>query len=67
MRNVVLYSTNCPKCVVLKRKLDELNVEYSENNDVDVMLRLGITQAPMLEVDGKLLDFTQAIALLREV
>lgn len=58
--NIVLYSTGCPKCKVLKQKLDSKPIQYTENNSVDEMLALGITQAPVLSVDGKLLTFVEA-------
>jgi len=58
--NVVLYSTDCPKCKVLKQKLDSKAIEYTENHSVDEMLALGIAQAPVLSVGGELLSFAQA-------
>lgn len=58
---VILYSTGCPKCRVLKQKLDSKSIQYQEENSVDVMLSLGIMQAPVLSVNGKLLPFAQAI------
>ena len=35
---VILYSTGCPKCRVLKTKLDKKNINYIENNDVEEMI-----------------------------
>lgn len=60
-KSVVLYSTGCPKCGILKRKLDERGVVYETVSDVDEMLRLGINSAPYLGVDDKLMDFNQAV------
>lgn len=57
---VILYSTGCPKCRVLKQKLDSKSIHYAEENSVDVMLSLGIMQVPVLSVDGKLLSFSEA-------
>ena len=57
---VILYSTNCPKCQVLKKKLDSKSIQYTVETSVDTMLYLGITQVPVLSVDGGLLSFTQA-------
>lgn len=57
----ILYSTGCPKCEVLKKKLAEKGVQYTENNSVDEMLALGITQVPVLGNNGTLMDFKQAI------
>ena len=59
--NVILYSTGCPKCQVLTKKLDAAGISYSVITDVAEMLTIGIKSAPMLEVDGKLMDFSGAI------
>lgn len=58
---IVLYSTGCPKCGVLKKKLEEKNIPYTENNSVDEMLALGITQVPMLGIDEAIFDFKAAV------
>ena len=58
---VVFYSTHCPKCSVLEKKLKQANIEYTEINDVGTMLAKGTTSAPNLEVDGKLMGFTEAV------
>lgn len=57
---VILYSTGCPKCSVIKKKLDAKDIEYTENNDVDAMVALGVSQVPVLSVDGELLSFVEA-------
>ena len=57
---VILYSTNCPKCQVLKKKLDSKSIQYTVETSVDTMLSLGITQVPVLSVGVGLLSFTQA-------
>lgn len=57
---IVLYSTGCPKCKILKQKLDNKNVEYRECDSVDEMLEIGITQVPVLSVDGELFPFAAA-------
>lgn len=61
MIDVILYSTGCPRCNVLKKKLNEKGINFSENNSVEEMLSMGIMEAPMLRVDGELLDFTKAV------
>ena len=58
---VILYSTHCPKCRVLETKLKQKNIEYEECNDIEEMLKLGIQEAPQLEVDGKLMTFGEAV------
>ena len=57
---VILYSTGCPKCRVLKQKLDSKSIQYQEENSVDVMFSLGIREAPMLSVNGELMSFPKA-------
>ena len=66
MVEAILYSTGCPKCHTLERKLDEKHVSYEIVSDVDIMGRLGIQQVPVLEVDGKMLDFSEAIRWVNE-
>lgn len=58
--SIILYSTGCPKCKVLKKKLDSKDISYVENNDINEMQSLGITQVPVLSVDGELLPFLKA-------
>lgn len=57
---IILYSTGCPKCEVLKKKLKAKNIEYVENNNVEDMESLGIDQVPVLSVEGNLMSFAEA-------
>lgn len=57
---IILHSTGCPKCEVLKKKLKAKNIEYVENNNVEDMESLGIDQVPVLSVDGNLMGFAEA-------
>ena len=59
--NVVLYSTGCPRCKILKSKLDKKGITYSVVDDVDKMLNMGMTVVPVLEVDGVRMSFKEAI------
>ena len=61
---VVLYTTGCPRCKILKKKLDEAGIEYTENNNVDEMLSLGINEVPVLKVNGELLNYNSSIEWL---
>jgi len=63
---VVFYTTDCPRCSVLKQKLTEHGVNFVENHSVDEMTALGLMQAPALMVDGNLLDFAQAVKWANE-
>lgn len=60
---ITLYSTGCPKCKVLKMKLEQKGIEFTECNDTDKMQELGISTVPMLQVDdGEIMNFTSAVA-----
>ena len=61
---VTLYSTHCPKCMVLETKLKQNNIEFNIETDTKKMIEKGFTCAPMLEADDKLMDFGEAIKWL---
>ena len=61
MTNIILYSTGCPRCDVLKDKLDNKAITYSINNSIDEMTNLGISEVPILCVDGQLMKFKDAV------
>lgn len=64
--NVILYSTGCPRCSMIKRVLDSKKVEYTEINDIDKMTELGFTTVPMLDVDGDVMSYAKATKFLME-
>lgn len=64
---ITLYSTHCPKCKVIETKLKQAGLAYTEFDDIDKILSMGIKTAPMLEVDGKLMDFSEANRFLKGV
>lgn len=64
--NIILYTTHCPKCKVLQKKLNQNNISYIINQDIDKMLQLDILSAPALEINNTILDFGQAIQWLKE-
>ena len=45
---VILYSTGCPKCKVLKAKLDGKEISYDIISDTSVMVNKGIETVPVL-------------------
>lgn len=64
---ITMYSTGCPKCVILKNKLDKKKIVYEENNSVEEMSKIGIKSVPALLVDGKLLDFSAAVKWVNSI
>lgn len=65
--SVILYSTGCPKCTILKTKMDSKNIKYETVSDVDLMQQKGFMTLPMLEVDGDVMEFGDAIRWLNGV
>lgn len=61
---IILYSTNCPKCNVLKQKLTKKNIMFEEVNDIELIISKGFSAVPMLEIDGKSLNFVDANSLV---
>lgn len=37
---IILYSTECPNCNVLKMKLDNSNIEYNIENNISKIVEL---------------------------
>ena len=63
---IILYSTGCPKCKVLERKLHDKGIYYTKNKSLNEMERLGFTTVPVLYVSGKYLKFNEAVKWINE-
>lgn len=66
MGKVILYEHGCPRCKVLKSKLDQKGIKYENISDVEVMKTKGFTEAPKLDVEGKIMDFKEAVEWIGE-
>ena len=65
MGKVILYQHGCPRCKVLKMKLDEKGIQYDEVTDIEVMKEKGFQEAPKLEADGVVMNFKEAVEWLK--
>lgn len=65
--NVILYSTNCPKCIVLEKKLNEKKIDFTKVADIEEMKKENIYSAPYLKVDGLLMSFYEAIQYINSI
>lgn len=64
---ITLYSTGCPRCTVLEKKLEQKNIEYSKVTDVDAMVAMGIRSVPMLQIDDAApMDYMTAVNWVKE-
>lgn len=61
MEDLILYTTGCPRCKQLEKKLKEKGVEYTKVTDTNKMIEMGLFEVPMLEVNGKRLDYQMAL------
>lgn len=60
MDNITLYTTHCPQCNVLQKKLDAAGVEYEVSEDIQKMLELGYMSAPLLMINDEPYTFKEA-------
>lgn len=62
MEKIVLYSTGCPMCKILEKKLAQKNVKYQLCNDTEAMMNMGFQSVPMLAVGDKIYNFREAVS-----
>lgn len=65
---ITIYSkVGCPKCKVLKMKLDQKGMEYDECQDQEKMAGLGFKSLPVLDVDGTVMKFEDAVKYVNQL
>lgn len=64
--NIILYSTHCPKCTVLEKKLQKANIDFKICDDERIMEEYNFPSLPMLQIDTSILDFSAAIKWVGE-
>lgn len=64
---IELFSTGCPKCNILEKKLTQKNIPFTKNNNIKELIQKGFTSAPILKVEGEYLEFADAIKYINEV
>ena len=65
MGQIILYEHGCPRCKVLKMKLDQKGIKYETVNDISIMQTKGFNEAPKLEVEGVIMGFKDAVDWLK--
>lgn len=62
MEKMVLYTTGCPKCRILEKKLLDKSIGFEKCDDKEVMSSLGMVSLPMLRLDdGRMLGYFEAV------
>ena len=64
--SIILYTNHCPCCQVLESQLKAASLPYKIFDDTEQMLTMGMTHMPMLRVDSNLMNFSAALAWLKE-
>ena len=66
MDKITLYSTHCPKCRVVEKKLQQKNLEFEvvDAKDpvvMDMLMGKGFRQMPILQVGENMIGFGEAV------
>lgn len=61
--NIVLYTIDCPNCLILEKKLKAKNINAIRVSDKDAIIAKGFGESsfPILEVDGVVMNYKTAI------
>ena len=66
MDKITLYSTGCPKCRVIEKKLAQKNIEVNiidckaDQTYISMLSGKGFQSMPILQVGDNFFDFTKA-------
>lgn len=62
MKAIVYTNVGCPRCEIIKEKLEQKGIKYEEVSDFDRdwLAGLGFSILPVVEHDGVLMDFATA-------
>lgn len=63
---IIMYSTHCPKCLILEKKLNEAGVDYKVCEDKQIMTEKGFDLMPVLDVNGQVMNFSEAVKWVNE-
>jgi hypothetical protein len=64
--DLVLFSTGCPKCTILKKKLDSKNIKYEVTDNLEPLVENHIMSIPVLykRSEDKYMTFADAVAFV---
>lgn len=66
IKMITVYTVGCPRCLILEKKLVQANISYRVCEDKEKMIARGIDHLPVMEVDGKMLGFAEAVKWINE-
>lgn len=67
MSEITLYTTHCPQCMVLEKKLNNASINYTTEENLEKIEELGFLAAPILKVDDKYMIFKEACDWIKNI
>lgn len=64
---ITLYTTGCPACSILEKKMKIKKIAYKICNDTAEMIKLGFDRVPVLKVDNNILYFEDAVKYINNL
>ena len=64
---VILYTTNCPQCMMLEGALKNKKVPFQTVYGEEEIIKRGYRSAPILEHDGKTMSFAEAVRWVNQI
>ena len=68
---MIVYTTNCPKCMLLEKKLKEKNIKFEKESDIETIMlkaeKFNLNSVPFIEVDKDVLPFEEAMEYIKGV
>lgn len=64
MKDIIFYTSNCPRCKILETKLKQKNILFkveSSEESQKMLFDEGFREMPVLEVDGYKYTFGEAV------
>ena len=61
--SIVLYTIDCPNCLILEKKLKAKNIEFLKVSDKETIIAKGLGDSafPVLDVGGVTMNYKTAI------
>lgn len=64
---IKLYTNHCRKCEILTSKLKDKNVTFEIEDNEEWLIANGYDRMPILEVDGKKLEYMDAVTYVNSL
>ena len=62
---ITLYSTGCPKCNILERRLTNDKINFTISDDIDKLIEMGFQNAPILQINDQFIEYGEAMKRLK--